>query len=175
MERLLRYLNDELEIMFPMTRKAAYKRFYHPEILSIEDYFPSELGRVASRLERRGLVEIEEKDGYKLLRIKDRGRVEVLKYDWADFRVKRAGWDGKWRLVFFDITEKEKKKREELRGYLKRLGMEQMQESVYVSPYDIMGEVRYLREVLGVPHGVKLAVLEWIDNGEELKEIFELK
>ncbi|KKU57436.1 MAG: hypothetical protein UX80_C0016G0023, partial [Candidatus Amesbacteria bacterium GW2011_GWA2_47_11b] len=42
------------------------------------------------------------------------------------------------------------------------------------SPYDVFDQVKYLREVLGVPHGVKLAELDWIENEKELKEIFEI-
>ena len=58
--------------------------------------------------------------------------------------------------------------------YLRNLGMELMQESVFVSPYDIFDQVSYLREVLDVPNGVKFAKLSWIENQDELKQIFEI-
>lgn len=76
--------------------------------------------------------------------------------------------------MFFDVAEPDKGKRDLLRGYLTKLGMKRMQESVFVSPFDVANEIKYLREVLEIPHGVKMGVLEWVENAEELKEIFEL-
>ncbi len=169
---ILKFLEDELEVWFPLTKAAAYKRLWNPKIINWEDYFPSEMKRVTNRLQRRGVVKIEEKDGRWVVKITDKGRKEILKYKWADFKPKSGKWDGKWRIVFFDVPEKEKKRRDELRGFLKMLGMQQMQESVFVSPYDVSGEVKYLREILDVPHAVKIGVLETIENEEELKEIF---
>ena len=55
---------------------------------------------------------------------------------------------------------------------MKKLGLKQMQESVWVGPYDVGDEVRYLREVLEVPHGVKLGLLKEVENERELKEWF---
>ena len=72
----------------------------------------------------------------------------------------------------FDISEIDKNKRDRLRVYLKKLGLKQMQESVWVGPYDVGDEVRYLREVLEVPHGVKLGLLKEVENERELKEWF---
>lgn len=89
--------------------------------------------------------------------------------------VKPPAWDGIWRLVFFDIAEIERTKRDKLRRYLSQLGMEKMQESVFVSPYDIFERVEYLREILEIPNGVKLAKLSWIENQDELKLIFDLQ
>ena len=174
-ESLLRYLEDELEVWFPLTKKAVYRRLYNSRYISWEDYFPSVLKRVANRLQRRGVVEISEAEGQWIVKITNKGRKEVLKYKWADFRPKSGKWDRKWRMVFFDVPEKEKRRRDDLRGFLKMLGMEQLQESVFVSPYDVSGEVRYLREILDVPHAVKLAVLESVENEDELKKIFGVR
>ena len=52
---ILRFLEDELEVWFPLTKAAAYKRLWNPKIINWEDYFPSEMKRVANRLQRRGL------------------------------------------------------------------------------------------------------------------------
>ena len=74
----------------------------------------------------------------------------------------------------FDVEEEKKRKRDGLRRYLKRLGFWQMQKSVWVYPFDCDKEVKYLREVLNVPHEVKLGVLEKVENDRELREIFGL-
>ncbi|MEK9200690.1 MAG: CRISPR-associated endonuclease Cas2 [Patescibacteria group bacterium] len=174
-EGMLRLLGDSLELMFPLTKLGAWKRAYRPKFLYLEDYFPSELGRTADRLQRRGLVEMSQEDGQWIVKLTEKGKVELLKYKLTDLRPGTGKWDGMWRMVFFDIPESRKGKRDVLRNYLRKLGMEQMQDSVYVGPYDVEKEVKLLREVLEIPDGVKLGVLKWIENEEELKEIFGLK
>ncbi|KKU02495.1 MAG: Transcriptional regulator, PaaX family [Candidatus Amesbacteria bacterium GW2011_GWA2_47_70] len=172
---LLKLVGDVGAFVLPLDKMAPY-RWLHGEIpiKGLDDYFPSVVKQVASRLERRGLVKkLETKDGL-VIEITNGGKCEALKYKLEDMKLKRGKWDGLWRLVFFDILEKDKAKRDTLREFLKKMGMEQMQDSVYVSPYDISGEVKYLREVLEIPHDVKLGVLKEIENEEELKEIFDL-
>lgn len=49
-----------------------------------------------------------------------------------------------------------------------------MQESVFISPFDCVAEIKYLREILDIPHEVKLGLMDKIENEEELKSIFKL-
>lgn len=173
-EGFLNFFDDVFEVWIPLTRRDTYNQLHYPKIINWEDYFPSEIKRVANRLQRKGVVKVEQIGNELVVKITEQGKKEVLKYKWADFKPKSSKWDGLWRMVFFDIAEKQRKSRDELRDFLKMLGMQQMQESVFVSPYDISGEVKYLREILEIPHGVKLGVLKEIENEEELKEIFDL-
>ncbi|MDD3531332.1 MAG: CRISPR-associated endonuclease Cas2 [Candidatus Pacebacteria bacterium] len=46
-----------------------------------------------------------------------------------------AFWDGKWRMVAFDIKEKQRKRRDELRLLLEGVGFVRLQHSVWVHPY----------------------------------------
>ncbi len=172
---LLRLAGDVGEFVLPLSKMAPY-RWLHGEkpIKDLDDYFPSVVKLAADRLERRGLVKIEKSETEWVVRVVDKGKTQVLKYKLEELKPKLGEWDGKWRLVFFDVAEPDKRKRDLLRIYLTKLGMKRMQESVFVSPFDVADEIKYLREVLEIPHGVKMGVLEWIENGEELKEIFEL-
>jgi len=52
-----------------------------------------------------------------------------------------SSWDGKWYLVNFDIPEKFTRKRDILRENLKRLGFARLQNSVWISPYNFLGNV----------------------------------
>lgn len=45
-------------------------------------------------------------------------------------------WDGKMRLVTYDIPEKQRKSRDILRDYLRRLGCGRLQDSVWITPYN---------------------------------------
>jgi Phenylacetic acid-responsive transcriptional repressor len=78
-------------------------------------------------------------------------------------------------MIFFDIEELQRRKRDELRRYLKQLGLKQMQESVWISPWEVRDEVKYLREILGIADEVKWGILSEIENDEDLKKWFELK
>ena len=170
---VLKYIADNLEILFPQTRKNLM-RLKYADLPDWEDYLPSSVYLAADKLERRGLVEkISTSEGI-IIKITDKGKKQTLKYDLLKLSPPKFKWDGQWRLVFFDIAEIERGKRDRLRGYLRQLGMEQMQESVFVSPYDVFDQVCYLREVLDIPNGVKLAKLSWIENQDELKQIFEI-
>jgi DNA-binding transcriptional regulator PaaX len=53
-------------------------------------------------------------------------------------------WDKKWRIVIFDIPEIFKAKRNLLREFLGRLSFIKIQKSVWLSPYDLLGEVEEL-------------------------------
>ena len=170
---MLKYVADNLSILFPLTKKGSY-RLKYARLPDWEDYLPASVYLAADKLERRGLVEkISTSEGI-IVKITDQGKKQTLKYDLLKLSSPKSAWDGQWRLVFFDIAEIDRKKRDSLRMYLRNLGMELMQESVFVSPCDIFDQVSYLREVLDVPNGVKFAKLSWIENQDELKQIFEI-
>lgn len=52
------------------------------------------------------------------------------------FYNKKRTWDGKIYLVTYDIPEEQKKDREVLRYYLKKIGCGKLQNSVWVTPYN---------------------------------------
>src|SRR3989344_333925 len=79
-EALLRLLDDELGVWFPLTRREAYERLYNPKILTLEDYFPSVVKRVVSQLERKGMVTKEERNGGVVIMITDNGKRRVLRF-----------------------------------------------------------------------------------------------
>src|SRR3989338_4992491 len=153
---LLRLISDLGDELWHDTKAEAYRKAYGPKkVFSLDDYFPSVVEKVTGNLMRKGYVEKEEAPE----EIQPKESVK---------------WDGKWRMVFFDVAETDRDKRDSLRGYLKKLGLKQMQESVWISPYDIGNEVRYLRELLEIPHSVKLGVLDEIENAEDLRKWFKL-
>jgi phenylacetic acid degradation operon negative regulatory protein len=170
---MLEYVADGAEVMFPLTRKGAAEMKYK-NLPEVEEYFPSVVKQVANKLLRQGFVEKRETAEGLVVRITEKGKTKVLKYQLDKLAPVKTRWDGVWRLVFFDIAEMERGRRDRLRKALRQLGMEQMQESVFVSPYDVFDQVKFLREVLDVPHGVKLAKVAWLENEEDLKEIFGL-
>ncbi len=142
---------------------------------SWKEYYPSSIEKITRRLYRHGIVEIKYVKGKPVVKISEKGRVEFLKYDLDKLEVKpQTNWDGKWRLVIFDISEKYKKVRDVIRNKLKEIGFYPFQESVFVYPYPCEKEIQYLREILNVPHSLKLIRADRIENDRELRTIFKL-
>ena len=56
---------------------------------------------------------------------------------------KPAKWDGKWRIVVFDIPENLRSIRQALREHLCRLQFYQLQKSVFVLPYECGDEIEF--------------------------------
>lgn len=50
-------------------------------------------------------------------------------------------WDGKWRILGFDIEEKQRSLRDKLRRSLHRFGFGMLQKSVYISPLAIEQDI----------------------------------
>ncbi len=52
--------------------------------------------------------------------------------------------DKKWEMVVFDIPEKKKMVRDEFRRRLKSLGYQKLQQSIWISPFDVLKETEYV-------------------------------
>jgi len=50
-------------------------------------------------------------------------------------------WDKSWKLVIYDIPERERKERIALKNFLKELGFGMVQQSCWVSPYDFRSQI----------------------------------
>ena len=101
-------------------------------------------------------------------------RKELLKFDIEAMSIPRQNpWDGKWRMVFFDIPTSHKA-RNIFREKLISMGFFQMQKSVYVNPFPCAKQIKFLREVYEIPDSVKLAVIEHLENDEDLRKFFRL-
>ena len=62
------------------------------------------------------------------------------------YKIAQSGWDGKWREVIFDIPEIDRQRRDFLRYKLISLGFGKLQKSVYISPLDVLTDVKeYLK------------------------------
>lgn len=140
-----------------------------------EDYYPSSIEKMTQKLLRKGMVEVVYKRDMPVVKITEKGKTEILRYDLENFSIEKPKkWDGKWRMVIFDFPVDYKKERQIFWEKIKQLGFYQMQKSVYLYPFPCEKEIKYLREVLNVPHYVKLALITKIENEEELRKIFRV-
>ncbi len=132
-------LSDSALLMVDVLGKAFVGSFFlHPYYHTYCKHTKRQSFKNAlTRLENRGLVLGERRNGKVLYCLSEDGeklanRIK-LKFEMA----KSKKWDGKWRVLIFDIPEKIRSKRDFLRNELKDFGFYQLQRSVWVYPYNL--------------------------------------
>lgn len=117
----------------------------------------------------------DNRDGTLTLILSKEGQRLALSYDIENMGIKRpARWDGKWRVVMFDIPESLKKVRDALRMHLKNMEFYEFQKSVFVHPYPCAKEIEYIMEFYQAQKYIRFIVAGEIDNSVELKKHFNL-
>ncbi len=113
-----------------------------------KDVKKSEIARVLKRLRENGLVE------------------EIKLKDDIIFKLTLAGeeltgsdpkeWDGKWRIVVFDIPEQKRLVRDLFRRNLKKWGFKHLQRSVWISKRDVFDKLTSYIQELGIEKWVSV-------------------
>lgn len=123
-------------------------------------------------LERQGYVKRPEKKNQSFFHLTPKGRLAALKY--LHLEKVRSKWDGRWRILIFDIPEILRKSRGYLRHRLKYLGFEPLQESVYISPYPVNKDVEIFLKEYNLRKYTRYLTVSEIDNDRDLKDLFHL-
>ena len=101
--------------------------------------------RQLARLEKQRLVERDPPSGSeRFCRLTPRGRLRVLGGRDPEERWSRA-WDGRWRIVLFDVPIHRNAQRDRLRRDLREKGFGYLQNSVWISPDRLDAERDLLR------------------------------
>lgn len=129
-----------------------------------------------SNLKKQGLIEIQKKKHQIYIKLTEKGRKKAGIFQINDLKIKKSKkWDGKWRIVIFDIAQFKKTYREAFRGKLKELGFYPLQKSVWIAPFDYEAEIDLLRDFFGLSEDeTRLIITENIGNANKLKRIFNL-
>lgn len=131
------------------------------------------LKRTLRRLEKQRLIEIGEENGMQVVKITDSGRRRILKYAIDDLSVEKPGsWDGKWRLISYDVPENLKVLRNVFREYLKAWGSYPLHESAFLHAYPCEKQVEFLREYLGIGSYIRIFHVSKIENDKPFREFF---
>ncbi|MDO8729139.1 MAG: CRISPR-associated endonuclease Cas2 [bacterium] len=125
----------------------------------------------ASKLVKKGLL-IYQNGRYELTEV---GEKKLRHWELKDYKFKRPRkWDNKWRVVIFDISEKKRKARDQIRGLLVLAGFYRLQDSVWVYPYDCEDIVGLLKIDIGVGRDLLYMIVDEIENDKYLREYFSL-
>lgn len=85
---------------------------------------------------------------------------------------KSGHWDGKWRMVIFDIPEKDRVFRDILREHLRFLKFYKLQHSVFISPHPFEKQVLKMVEIYSAQKYVRIITALKIDNENKIKKYF---
>jgi len=125
----------------------------------------------ATKMVRKGLLEF--KNGH--YRLTRRGEDILRLWDIENYRLtKPKKWDGKWRMVIFDIPEKKRRVRRQITPLFTQAGMYRLQDSVWVYPYDCEEIIALLKTELGVGKDVLYVIADEIENDKHLRSHFGL-
>jgi len=132
---------------------------------------------VFSRLKKRGLIKISNRKGQIYISLTETGKMRAGKYQIDNLEIKQAAkWDKKWRILIFDIQEKQRMKREALRGKVKELGLFKLQDSVWIYPHDFSREIKLLRDFFGLTEDeMQIITASYIENDKKARIFFKLK
>ena len=114
-------------------------------------------------------------EGLVLVSLTEKGMLRAINYRFRRLGNKREKWDGKWRMVFFNIPESRRKGRDALRYRLKTAGFYKLQESVFIFPYECEREIRDFIKLFKMEKYVRFGLLDFVDNGKRIAELFKLK
>src|SRR3989344_358161 len=112
------------------------------------------------KLKKQGLINFYKKNNQIYISLTEKGKRRAGWMQINDLKIKKPKkWDGKWRILLFDIAEMKREYREALRGKLKDLNFQLFQKSAWIMPYDCSREVNLLKSFFGLKDGeVRLIV-----------------
>lgn len=124
-----------------------------------------------NRLIRQGLLSA--KAGRVLLT--EKGQKTLQRMELAhSCLIRRNKWDGKWRVLVFDIPNHRRGLRDRIRLSLKANGFERLQDSVWVLPYNCEDFVSLLKAELRIGKDMQYLIVDSIENDRALLEAFGL-
>ena len=151
-----------------------------PNALRLLKYLPGDpiryrLRTAAGKLvAKKYAVWVKRNDSY-CLRITERGR-KALVFEQSRLSLSntKRKWDGRWRIVTFDIPERRRSVRARLREMMKSIGFVRLQESVWVYPYDCEEFIALLKAELKIGRSVLYVIADSIEQDKILRSHFNL-
>lgn len=128
------------------------------------------------RMERHKMISLPRKGTMGRVEILSKGSALIEKIQASEYRIPEPMiWDGKWRMVMFDVPEQRRRVRDQLRQLLQSAGLMRLHDSVWVHPYpcdELAVLVKaHLKNIRGEIH---YGVGELIESDRYLREQFGL-
>ncbi|MBU1326843.1 hypothetical protein KKB64_00415 [Patescibacteria group bacterium] len=138
-----------------------------------KQYNPSYLRSAIKRFHKQKYVEIKGQNGEEVVVLSEAGKRRILKYALDELSIEKPRqWDGRWRLIVYDVENRKKRLRDVFREALRALGFCKLQESVWLYPYPCEKQVTFLKEYYGVGNEVLYIVATTLEDDSPYRDYF---
>ena len=132
--------------------------------------YKSALGRLAAK----GYMLFVEEGSKRYARITEKGE-RMLQLEAAKATIaKKRKWDRRWRVVIFDIPERRRRTRVNLRRFMEEYGFVRLQDSVWIYPHDCEDLIALAKANLRIGADVLYMIVERLERDKHLREHFGL-
>lgn len=154
-----------------------------PNVIQLLKFLPKNSSRkkhyinqTVQRLVTKGFLKLEtNSQGIKVARLTEKGERKLKAYELKEISItKPKKWDGKYRVIIFDIKEWKRGTRDSLRQWFEELGLIKLQNSVWVYPYDCREIITLLKANHKIGKEVLYMEVNSIENDQWLKKAFNL-
>ena len=129
------------------------------------------VNRARNRMVRKGLLKRE--NGF--LRLTPRGQAELAQLELREHgRREKRRWDGKWRVLIFDVPNYRKGLRDKMRRTLGSVGFVRLQDSVWVYPHDCEDLVALWKADFKIGKGLLYLIVQEMEGDRGLRTHFGL-
>jgi DNA-binding transcriptional regulator PaaX len=137
--------------------------------------FRYQASTVLRRLVAQGLIWFEERSGKRYARITKAGE-QILKIESLRDKnaIQKKKWDGRWRVVIFDIPERRRGVRNLLRKFMREFGFVRLQDSVWIYPHDCEDLIALAKANFRIGADVLYMIVEQLERDKYLREHFDL-
>lgn len=139
-----------------------------PDFYKVKDWYWEEykekkkrerFTKMVNYLKNRGYLNIKDTKNRKAVMLTPKGMEKILRIKLKTGKKKRRP-DKKWQMVLFDIPEDRRRGRDLFRKQLKYLGYKRLQKSIWVCPYDVLGDTQILIKRHRLDRFVRLLLVE---------------
>jgi DNA-binding transcriptional regulator PaaX len=172
MRRIITYEPTTAEVLLLVLRKTGNASL---DILlgkKFENKNKKKFRKATDRLRRRNLIFGERQGRNIIFDLTDEGRIEADKIKLKLGMAKSKRWDGKWRIIIFDVPEKLRGKRDLLRKELVEFGFMLLQKSVWAYPFPLPKEFLDLWESAGILKHCVIIEAARVLNSDSLKAFY---
>lgn len=135
----------------------------------------NDLNKTKRYLKNKNYVQFKKVDNNSFeMRLTSKGQRTALRDAFYNLKIKPEKWDGIWRIIVFDIPNKNKWGRDALRRKLKQMGFYQLQKSVFATPYPCQKEIDFIVATFDVADCVRLIEARSLNDDKDIKDFFNL-
>lgn len=122
-------------------------------------------GKIMRQLKQQGLVHLIKEEAGWHYSLTPAGSYRLQQIIIDELEIPRpAKWDGRWRLVIFDVPVKQSAQRTRFVNQLQRLGFVMLQKSTWVHPFPCFEQVEQLAGHYNVLRYCGFLEVSWLDN-----------